>query len=767
MSILVRKTGSCHRAGVLPRLGFLFAGFFWLSLMLGAGQSVAAQSLLFDSETGQRKKIGLVLSGGGARGGAHIGVLKVLEELRIPVDYIVGTSLGSVVGALYSLGRSPAELQFILSTLEWNRGFVDDLARTQLPLRRKDEEDEFQINFELGVQNSSLTLPPGVLQGHGLHLLLKTLVGEAVLEKNFDNFPIPYRAVTTDIEKSETVVIDSGDVAKAIQASMSIPAIFAPVPWQDDRLLVDGGVTNNLAVDVVREMGADIVIAVDVGTPLSSRNQLRTVVSIVDQLTNILTRQNVEEQIASLRTPDVLIQPDLDKFSATDFAVAGIISENGETAARELAPALSLLSLPEQGYSDYKKELRERTLDPFPKKLKSVELRENTGLDGERLKKRLNLNEGDEFSLADLHGAIDSIYASAVFDVIDYTVERDGEDDDAANVVINAKRKSWGTDNIRFGFVLEDNLEGTNNFNVNAAYHKREINGRGGSVRALGQVGELPRLLFEFFQPFDKRFNFFTLYQVEHEQFSRGTFDGATQTENFRLRRTQARAFLGWQNRNTMDIRVGLSTGFGSIRRVVGVDQSSKADDFREGTLELIARYDTLDSIAFPSNGLKLSLHYERGVGFLNSDADYEGLSLEALMARRMGKVRWVVGGLVSSGLSGVVPQQRAFERGSILSSAGLRTETEVGEHAARASVIAYRSMTTERVQALEYPIFLGATLEYGNVLQEGDEIEFDEGLLTGSVFLGADTPIGPLYLNLGATQTKGFSALLSLGLTF
>jgi len=144
--------------------------------MLGAGQSVAAQSLLFDSETGQRKKIGLVLSGGGARGGAHIGVLKVLEELRIPVDYIVGTSLGSVVGALYSLGRSPAELQFILSTLEWNRGFVDDLARTQLPLRRKDEEDEFQINFELGVQNSSLTLPPGVLQGHGLHLLLKTIV---------------------------------------------------------------------------------------------------------------------------------------------------------------------------------------------------------------------------------------------------------------------------------------------------------------------------------------------------------------------------------------------------------------------------------------------------------------------------------------------------------------------------------------------------------------------------------------------------------------
>ena len=765
MSVSDRKTASCLLTGVLPRSGFPVWIFFWL-LLLGSTQSATADGLLFDSETGERKKIGLVLSGGGARGGAHVGVLNVLEELRVPVDYVVGTSLGSVVGALYSIGRTPAELQFILSTLEWSRGFTDDLPREKLPLRRKDEEDEFQINFEIGVQNKSLTLPAGVLQGHGLHLLLKTLVGEAVLEKDFDNFPIPYRAVTTDIEKSETVVIDSGDVAKAIQASMSIPAIFAAVPLQD-RLLVDGGVSNNLAVDVVRDMGADIVIAVDIGTQLSKQNQLNSVLRIVDQLTNILTRKNVEQQIATLGEADILIQPELEDFSATDFAVAGIISERGEIATREIAPALNLLALSEEGYREYKNQLAARALDPFPKKLKSVELRQNTGLDGDLLKERMNLKEGDEFSTEDLHGAIDSLYATAVFDVIDYSVERDEQDYDAANVVINAKRKSWGTDNIRFGFVLEDNLEGENNFNVNAAYHKRAVNGRGGTGRALGQFGELPRVLIELFQPFEKRNNFFSLYQFEHEQFTRGTFDGSTQIETFRIRSTSLRGFLGWQNRNNLDVRVGLSTGLGGIRRVIGGGESSKVDDFREGTFEFRARYDSLDSITFPSDGLQLSFEYERSVGLLNSDADYDAVSIEALMAKRTGKVRWVLGGEASSSLSGVLPQQRAFGRGSILSSVGLRTETEVGEQAARASMIAYRSLTTERVEALENPIFLGFSFEYGGVFQEGEDFDFGEGLLSGSIFLGADTPIGPFYFNVGATETKGFTALLALGLTF
>ena len=163
----------------------------------------------------ERKKIGLVLSGGGARGAAHVGVIKMLEELEIPVDYIVGTSLGSVVGALYSLGRSPIELESTLATLDWSRGFVDDLPRTSLPMRRKDEEDQFLINFELGVSRKALTLPVGVIQGHSLHLLLKNLIGGAALEKDFDRFPIPFRAVTTDIETSQTVVLDSGDLAKS------------------------------------------------------------------------------------------------------------------------------------------------------------------------------------------------------------------------------------------------------------------------------------------------------------------------------------------------------------------------------------------------------------------------------------------------------------------------------------------------------------------------------------------------------------------------
>jgi len=150
-----------------------------------------------ESSKQERAKIGLVLSGGGARGAAHVGIIKVLEELQIPIDYIVGTSLGAVVGGLYAKGDTPAQLETILATLDWNKGFVDDLPRSDLPFRRKDEEDKFQTKFELGVQGTSITFPPGLIQGHGLYLLLQTLVGGAALETNFNNLPIPYRAVNS------------------------------------------------------------------------------------------------------------------------------------------------------------------------------------------------------------------------------------------------------------------------------------------------------------------------------------------------------------------------------------------------------------------------------------------------------------------------------------------------------------------------------------------------------------------------------------------
>ncbi len=731
-----------------------------------------------NNEASTRPKIGLVLSGGGARGAAHVGVIKVLEKNRVPVDYIVGTSLGSVVGALYAMGKSPAQLISILANIDWNRGFVDDLPRERLPMRRKDEDDAFQINFELGLQGGALTLPSGVIQGHSLHLLLKSLLGGASLVHDFDQLPIPFRAIASDIEKSETVVLGAGDLASALRASMAIPAVFAPVEI-DGRLLVDGGVTNNLAVDAVRDMGADIVIAVDISTPLTGKTGLTSVVSIVDQLTNILTRANVEKQIETLDGLDIYLQPDLQGYTSSDFGFSSEIVALGEKSALEIEALLARLSIPEDEFESIKANQREsgNKIVDLPERISGVTFTQNSALSTQLLRSRAGISSdgelgNNEFSLADLHQSIDSIYATDVFERVDYFYSKkltgNADDREAPAIEIEAVRKSWGVDNLRFGFTLEDNFEGDNNFTVSAGYSRKAINRLGGNLRAIGQLGELPRFLLEYFQPFDQNARYYSLLAFDHQQYSQGEFSGGAQVGDFRLRRNQVSAFVGWQNDNTMDVRAGILIGAGRIQRTIGDDEAFADEaDFDEGVLQLEYRYDSLDSITFPSAGKRFRLRYELGLEELGADDAYDAISLEALFATRKKSTRYIFSTLLQSVLSETVPVQRAFSRGSLLATSGLRRNAEVGQIAARASAVVYRPLTTERVEALEYPIYFGSSLEVGRVFDDEDDFEASEFLFSGNVFAGADTPVGPVFLGLGASQGEGFSALLSLGLTF
>jgi len=213
-----------------------------------------------------RPKIGLALSGGGARGAAHIGVLKVLEEHGIPIDYIAGTSMGSIVGGLYSIGMSPDEITAAIESIDWDHVFDDLPAREERSFRRKRDDDLYLVKARPGVSKKGLKFPPGVVQGQKIDLALTRFTRRAAHVKHFDDYTIPYRAVASDIVTGEAVVLESGNLAHAIRASMSVPAAFSPMVIEGHKL-VDGGIANNLPIDVVRSMGADVVIAVDISTP--------------------------------------------------------------------------------------------------------------------------------------------------------------------------------------------------------------------------------------------------------------------------------------------------------------------------------------------------------------------------------------------------------------------------------------------------------------------------------------------------------------------
>src|SRR3981189_2468119 len=302
---------------VRPRLrvlGYIFAGLWLACWSIANAQSAADPA----APPSHRPRIGLVLSGGGARGAAHVGVLKVLEQLHIPIDAVAGTSMGAVVGGLYASGFSPREIESIMTSLNWQDAFRDRPPREDLTFRRKLEDRNFLVKFPLGVRGSHIQLPKGLIQGQKLNQTLRRLTLPVATVTNFDALPTPFRAVATDLETGDVVIMNSGDLTSAMRASMSAPGVFSPVE-RDGRLLVDGGIAENLPVDIARSMGVDILIVVDVGSPLLTREKLNSVPVISNQMIAILIQRNSRLPPDTLKAPYILISPPLGDTSSFDF----------------------------------------------------------------------------------------------------------------------------------------------------------------------------------------------------------------------------------------------------------------------------------------------------------------------------------------------------------------------------------------------------------------------------------------------------------------
>src|SRR5579862_6625201 len=258
----------------------------------------------------RRPRIGLVLSGGGARGAAHIGVLKMLDKLHVPIDVIAGTSMGAVVGGLYASGMSGDEIEHAMAGLSWQAAFRDRPPRTELDYRRKEEDREYLVNLPLGLQGRRLVIPKGLVQGQLLTETLRKLTLPVARVTDFDKLPTPFRAVATNLETGAAVILADGDLTTAMRASMSVPGIFAPVEYRN-QLLVDGGLADNLPIDVARSMGVDILIVVDAGFPLQPSKMLNSLPSITNQMLAILLRRNIERDLSTLSPKDIVVSPQL------------------------------------------------------------------------------------------------------------------------------------------------------------------------------------------------------------------------------------------------------------------------------------------------------------------------------------------------------------------------------------------------------------------------------------------------------------------------
>ena len=703
-----------------------------------------------------RPKIGLVLSGGGARGAAHIGVIRRLEELRIPIDYIAGTSMGSIIGGMYASGMSLGEIKSVMTDIDWAASFDDETRRKDRTFRRKLDDKLYLFELKPGLSDDGeIKLPTGLLQGQKIDLILSRISLPVAGIQDFDELPIPYRAVASDMVTGKPVVINKGDLAKAMRASMNIPSAFAPLKFED-KLLVDGGIANNLPINVVRDMGADIVIAVDISTPLRDKDDLDNVLKLTDQLIGIMTRSNTEVQIKTLTERDVFIVPDLGDIGTGDFERVKEAVPIGYNAAQGKNSELEKLSIPVDEYAVHLSR-RGKPDNRLPT-ISFVRLENKSRVNDEVISSRLNIKPGDQLDVAQLEDDIGKIHGLDLFENVNYEVV---EEEGKTGVVVHAIEKSWGPNYLQFGFVLSDNLEGDNSYNLGVAYTRTAINRLNGEWRSGLQLGEDPAFFTELYQPLDVKQKYFMNIAAFASHKNSNVYRGGDQLAEYRIK-SGGLMFSGGMNFDTWgELRLGYNYESGSADARIG---GPLLPDFDFDEASLFARFsiDTRDNAFFPRHGQAGEFEYRDFKDSWGGDFDYEQLSIGYGLTKTWGKDTFIGGIRLDTTIDDDAPIQGLFQAGGFTNLSGFNQNELAGQHVGIMKLIYLRQISD--FQFLE--TYLGASVEYGGVWQERGDI-FDDNIWAGSIFLGLDTPIGPLYTGYGHAEGGNNSVYVFLGKLF
>ena len=701
-------------------------------------------------------RIGLALSGGGARGLAHVGVLKVLEELRVPVHCVTGTSMGAVVGGTYASGATPAEMEKSVIAADWDNVFRDKPPRAEVASRRKVDDYKTLFAPEFGVKDGGLALPKGVIAGVSIEAFFRELTDRTVGVESFDKLPIPFRALATDIETGESVVLDHGSVGQAMRASMSVPGALAPVEI-NGRLLVDGGIANNLPIDEARKLCADVVIAVNISTPPLKRKEITSALTVTAQLMNFLGKANVDQQVRSLSDRDVLIAPDLGDISAGSFERAADTIRVGEEAARKAADSLRRYSLPPAQYA----ALRSRQT-VARKELGIVDEIRFEGLqrtNPEVLRSLVESKPGEPLTEEKVSADLRRVYGRGDFESINYRIHQGP----AGRVMtIHPREKDWGPDYLRFGLGLATDFQGENLFNLLVQYRETWLNRLGGEWLTEAQVGQNTFLLTEFIQPVEERGRFFVAPYARIGQSTRGVFLGENRIAEYKVQEGRfgldAGAVLGTWG----EARLGAMW-----RRVdAKVDTGSPAlPSVKEDSAgpRAVLVVDQLDHAWFPREGFRvIGSAYVADQGF-GSDQNYDRLEGQAAAAKSWGAHTFSFTLSGGTDLHSDMPAYEAFTLGGPLRLSGYRINEFAGRRFGFGRLMYYHRVLP-LPDLLGSGVYVGGSLEAGEMHGRFTGVPSGGTTLSGSVFLGADTFAGPAYFGLGMGEGGRYSAYLLLG---
>ena len=738
----------------------------------GAIRSALAAVLALQALTGQAQRVDaaaaspapslpricLVLSGGGARGAAHVGVLQVLERLHVPVHCIAGTSMGAIVGASYASGMGTDEMVAEMAQISGERLFNDKPPRADQPMRIKADDSLPLATPELGLNDGRLSLPKGLVSGVALEGELRRLilVRDA---RAFDQLPIPFRAVATSLGDGQMVVFDRGLLPTAMRASMAVPGLIAPLKV-GERLLIDGGLVRNLPVDVALAMGADVIIAVNLGTPLLRPEQIEGLQGVSLQTLGILTEQNVRQSLQQLRPQDVLIEPALGEFSAADFDNLVKAVPLGEAAALQAAPRLRMLSLPAAQYAQLRRQ-QQRGGAPAPPLVAALEIAGQRRVDAGSIVQSLQTRAGQPLDQDVLELDMRRIYGSGDFESVRPELRDSG---DGPTLVVNVTEKGWGPQYLRLGLALSSDLGSDSMFNFYGQLRSTWLNPLGAEWRHDVVLGNDVRVVSRLYQPLSPSQRWFVEPRVAYGDTPLYIYSRDVLAALYRERTPGAGVDGGLNFSHYGQLRLGYHRGSSKLELSSGQLFLPRKLHVELGLVQASLRLDQLDSASFSRSGYLLAVNAQVSRTRLGASQNYDrwDAELRAAFSHGAHALRLALRG-GGSRTAGLLPVHAMFRLGGFLNMSGFRLQQLLG-----ARFVYGRALYQARLGSM--PLFEGvhAGLAYERAdmpqaVADNNRPSFE----SGTAYLAADTPLGVAYLGVGHASQGSTAVYLYLGKPF
>lgn len=710
-----------------------------------------------------RSRIGLVLSGGGGRGLAHLGVLKVLEELRVPVDCITGTSMGGIVGGVYASGAPLAEMEQRVRAIDWEGAFRDRPDRRNMRVRQKiAEETGYLAQPEFGFNRIALQVPAGILYGQKLEKLFADLAFRADGVDDFSQLPIPFKAVSTDIATGHAVVLEKGALWQSMRATMSIPGVMAPVNMEGKSLL-DGGLVNNLPVDLARQMCADVVIAVNLGSPLLKRDEIHSMFDVSEQMIQILTEQNVQAALASLKPSDVLISPELGDIRTSSFDRVDDTITSGEVAARKVAAALRALSMPETEYAVWRQ--RQQFVPKAGRKIDAIRLAPMKHANPEFLLASIRL-DAKNITRESVESEAQVLYDRGDFQRVGV---RYLDEDGKRIAVIEPEEKTWGPDFLRFGLNLSADLTGSTHYNVLLRHNQTWLNRYAGEWSNQVQLGQSAAFVSEFHQPLGLNSAFFVAPRISFLRNTNSLFSGDSEVAQLTSRSLRGAVDVGRELGKSGEVRVGAVRGYLNAQGIVGVPVNSASYELGGWVGRL--SYDVLDTVDFPRAGSAGQLDGFMSRRVLGASQHYDRVEFNWMGATtwRQNTVQLALRGGRPLG-ENPLPIYDAFSLGGFQMLSGYPQDRFRSQEIRYGRISMYRNippLLALNLGGLLEKFHIGATFETAQINRSFDARSPDGQYRSASLFIGAKTMLGPAYLSYGRSDSGNNTVWLTVGRTW